>query len=140
LKSIIGGLLFYQEEVEAVPLSKGLLDYIVHEGGEAPNTSNKYNRDELSALIRIQHEELKTSTHRRGPRKQEPVHKSSSFKEETPYSSWRALKREIMEVVDARQVEDNYVDDTGVPDAQEQMNPPLRDDEVSMVDEGACSQ
>eukprot|EP00979_Chaetoceros_neogracilis_P003939 scaffold687_cov288-Chaetoceros_neogracile.AAC.31 len=42
-----------------------------------------------------------------------------------------------MEVVDARQVEDNYVDDTGVPDAQEQMNPPLRDDEVSMVDEGA---
>jgi len=45
-----------------------------------------------------------------------------------------------MEVVDARQVEDNYVDDTGVPDAQEQMNPPLRDDEVSMVDEGACSQ
>jgi hypothetical protein len=54
LKSIIGGLLFYQEEVAAVPLSKGLLDYIVHEGGEAPNTSNKYNRDELSALIRIQ--------------------------------------------------------------------------------------
>jgi|AntRauTorckE5430_2_1112549.scaffolds.fasta_scaffold10368_2 hypothetical protein len=124
-------ILFYPV---AFPLSK-VLDYIVHEGGEAPNASNKYNRDELSALIRIQHEERMTSKHRRGPRK--PVHKYS-YREETPDSSWRALKREIMEAVDARQVEDNYVDDT-VPDPQEQMNPPLRDDEVNMV-EGACLQ
>jgi hypothetical protein len=40
-----------------------VLDSIVHEGGEAPNASNKYNRDELSALICIQHEELPKDNH-----------------------------------------------------------------------------
>ena len=122
-------LIFYPV---AFPLSK-VLDYIVHDGGEAPNVANRYTRDELSALIRIQYEERMKSKSRRGLRK--PVHRYS-FKEDTPDYSWRALKREMMEAVDARQVDDNAVDDT-VPDAQEQMNPPLHHDEVNMV-EGTC--
>jgi len=126
-------ILFYPV---AFPLSK-VLDHIVHEGGEAPSSANRYSRDELSALIRIQYEDRMKLKHTRGKGKKLIVPKPSVQVLAPPDSSWRALKREMMEAVDARNADDVEVDET-VPDAQEQMNPPLRHDEVNMV-EGTCS-
>jgi hypothetical protein len=121
----------------AYPLSK-VLDHIVHEGGEAPSSADRYSRDELSALIRIQYEDRVKIKHIRGGKgKKLLVPKVSVQVLAPPDSSWRALKREMMEAVDARCADDPEVDET-VPDAQEQMNPPLRHDEVNMV-EGTCS-
>jgi len=120
----------------AYPLSK-VLDHIVHEGGEAPSSADRYSRDELSALIRIQYEDRVKIKHIRGGKgKKLIVPKPSVQVLAPPDSSWRALKREMMEAVDARCADDLEVDET-VPDAQEQMNPPLRHDEVNMV-EGTC--
>ena len=103
-----------------------------------PSSADRYSRDELSALIRIQYEDRVKIKHIRGGKgKKLLVPKVSVQVLAPPDSSWRALKREMMEAVDARCADDPEVDET-VPDAQEQMNPPLRHDEVNMV-EGTCS-
>jgi hypothetical protein len=49
-----------------------------------------------------------------------------------------SLEREMMDAVDARQVDNNAAADY-ITDAQDQMNPPLHHNEVNMVlVEGTC--
>lgn len=127
----------------AYPLSK-VLDYIVNSGEEEiPSVFNRYNRDELSALIRIQFDDRMRAMHLVkkvkkaqqiiSPQKREMARLEAL---EAPDSSWRALKREILEAVDQRLIEHEEIDDEHVPDPQNVMNPPLKEDEVNLV-EGA---
>lgn len=103
----------------AGPLGK-LLDHLVSDEGEG------YNRTELSALVRIQYEEnIATKAQR----------KNKFGKLQT----WKALKMDIMEAVEARA--ENKVGVLGeVPEIPftEQLSPPLHHSEVIMV-EGALN-
>jgi metal transporter CNNM len=126
----------------AYPLSK-VLDYIVNSGEETPSVFNRYNRDELSALIRIQFDDRMRAKHMvkkvkkaqqiLSPQKREMARLEAL---EVPDSSWRALKREILEAVDQRLIDNEQIDDEYVADPQNVMNPPLKEDEVNLV-EGA---
>lgn len=122
----------------AYPLSK-VLDHIVHGGETSAPIEARYNRDELTALIRIQYEErMKTirSRHSRYDTKRRRKNPEEIIMENgAPDSSWRSLKREIMEAVDARALEmDDDEDSEHIPDAMEQLNPPMIQEEVNMVE------
>ena len=101
----------------AYPLSK-VLDYIVNSGEETPSVFNRYNRDELSALIRIQYDDRMRAKHlvkkvKKAQQIISPQKKEMARLEalEVPDSSWRALKREILEAVDQRLIEHEEIDD-----------------------------
>lgn len=126
----------------AYPLSK-VLDYMVDSGEERPSVFDRYTRDELSALIRIQYDDrirakhivkkVKIAQPKLSPQQKELARLESL---ELPDSSWRALKREILEAVDHRLIEHEELDDEYVADPQYVMNPPLKKNEVNLV-EGA---
>ena len=102
----------------AGPLGK-LLDILVSDDDEG------YNRTELSALVRIQYEErIATKVQR----------KSRFGKLET----WKALKMDIMEAVEARAENILGVGEVAVIPYTEQLSPPLHHSEVIMV-EGALN-
>jgi metal transporter CNNM len=84
----------------ATPLAK-LLDYLTDSGDE--HDHGAYNRSELSALIRIQHE---AELDQRGPRLARVMKKDRS-KDQT----WRALKAEILERVAEIHPENQETDD-----------------------------
>jgi metal transporter CNNM len=116
----------------AYPLAK-LLDYIV--GTEAHDeTTDHYNRNELSALIRIQYEERMATKKSRKLSLMAGHIKSQDLKVKEDQRTWRALKKEIMEAV-----EDRITDESEEQmDTTERLNPPLLADEINMV-EGALS-
>jgi metal transporter CNNM len=94
----------------ATPLAK-LLDYLTDSGVD---DHSAYNRSELSALVRIQHE-AESENHQRGPRLSR-VMKKDRRKDQ----SWAALKAELMERVQEK-YENNpesaeIVDEVGVAD------------------------
>jgi metal transporter CNNM len=94
----------------ATPLAK-LLDYLTDSGVD---DHSAYNRSELSALVRIQHE-AESENHVRGPRLSR-VMKKDRRKDQ----SWAALKAELMERVQEK-YENNpesaeIVDEVGVAD------------------------
>jgi len=116
----------------AMPLAK-LLDYLT-DTDHAEGTSEGYNRSELSALIRIQHEA--EGDHPREHRLNR-VMKSHRSKDQT----WANLKAEIMERVaeyneDAPDNNDKNSDDEYI--VAKQLMPELHRREVDMV-EGALS-
>jgi len=119
-----------------------LLDYLTYDELEHENMA--YNRGELSALVRIQHEE---ELRRRGGR----LHRVLKKKERSDDQTWSALKAEIVE--QAREfgggdfVGDDGNDDgfdeeavgrfsSNMPTMVQQMLPPLHKREVDLV-EGA---
>jgi metal transporter CNNM len=113
----------------ASPLAR-ILDYLTDEGGDDHHQDETYNRGELSALVRIQHEKRTTSklyTVRQA--------RTKKFKEQqrnyTQQQTWSALKTEIMERVNER-----YDDDETTSAAVEQLTPPLDPREVDII-EGA---
>ena len=122
----------------AYPLSK-VLDHIVHGGETSAPIEARYNRDELTALIRIQYEErmktIKSRHSRYDTQKRRKNPEEIIVENAAPDSSWRSLKREIMEAVDARalEMEDDDVSEH-IPDAMEQLNPPMIQEEVNMVE------
>jgi metal transporter CNNM len=97
-----------------------LLDYLTETDG-AP--AEVYNRGELSALVRIQHETL------RGARMTGVLKK-----ERSKHQIWSSLRAEMMERVG--EVVDDSADHEEVAPAIEQFTPPLVKREVDMV-EGA---
>jgi metal transporter CNNM len=106
----------------AAPLA-ALLDHLTHD--ESGETS--YNRGELSALIRIQHEE---QLRRRGGRITRVMKKPGGQHDQ---GSWAALKAEIVER--AREAYDEDADDDEeAPPTAEQLLPPLHKREVDLVD------
>ena len=112
----------------AAPLAR-ILDHLTDEG-EAHQQDETYNRGELSALVRIQHEKRTTSklyTVRQA--------RTKKFKEQqrnySQQQTWSALKTEIMERVNER-----YDDDETTSAAVEQLTPPLDPREVDII-EGA---
>lgn len=122
----------------AYPLAK-LLDYIVG----APDHEDHYNREELSALIRIQYEERTTALINRKSGFMANHHKNHQAKiVKQDQRTWRALKKEIMEAVQERaeeraeEADEEYYED--IYDTSDQLNPPLAKDEINMV-EGALS-
>ena len=107
----------------AAPLA-ALLDHLTYD--ESGETS--YNRGELSALIRIQHEE---QLRRRGGRITRIMKKRAGHEHEQ--GSWAALKAEIVER--AREAYDEDADsDEEAPPTAEQLLPPLHKREVDLVD------
>lgn len=111
------------------PLAR-VLDYLTDEGADVHQQDETYNRGELSALVRIQHEKRTTSklyTVRQA--------RTKKFKEQqrnyTQQQTWSALKAEIMERVNER-----YDDDETTSAAVEQLTPPLDPREVDII-EGA---
>lgn len=113
----------------AKPLGK-LLDWLVDEDEE----DQWYDRGELSALVRIQHEERtkRMATTKPGQRRLTKVIKYVRHNDR----HWNDLKAEIMESVKERAETADHVDEEEA--AVEQMTPPLHPREVDMV-EGALS-
>jgi metal transporter CNNM len=107
----------------AAPLA-ALLDRLTYDEHEGESS---YNRGELSALVRIQHEE---QLGRRGGRLSRAMKRDRS-KDQT----WAALKAEIMERVREEEVGGGD-EEAHLPDLEEQMLPPLHQREVDLV-EGA---
>jgi len=102
----------------AAPLA-ALLDYLTHD----ESGTDSYNRGELSALVRIQHEE---QLERRGGRLSR-VMKKDRTKDQT----WSALKTEIMER--ARETTDGDGTDEEAPPLDQVLLPPLHRREVDLV-------
>ena len=102
----------------AKPLAK-VLDFLTEEGDGTPTEA--YNRGELSALVRIQHEQLE----RRGTRLIRAL-KNDRSKDQ----SWSALKAELLERVTEIGAETDH------EPLKEQYMPPLEKREVDLV-EGA---
>jgi metal transporter CNNM len=119
----------------AWPLAR-LLDRLTHDEAE-DEQAEEYNRGELSALIRIQHERrskhLLVQKHL-GNKKNNTV-TEEDFKKVTrlhrDQTSWAALKAEILE-----KVHESQADDETTTVAHEQLNPALDPREVDIV-EGA---
>ncbi|KAL7563998.1 hypothetical protein ACA910_007116 [Epithemia clementina (nom. ined.)] len=140
----------------ASPIAQ-LLDYLTRDGnGDDHGGGEAYDREELSALVRIQHEERM---------KKEAIYRRPSIKEVIKYNrnkdrQWNALKSEIMERVNEMHNEaDNNSDEEtetasrhystsgggdrdrdrgGGGAAMDQLVPPLHPTEVCMI-EGALS-
>ena len=115
------------------------MDHIVHGGETSAPIEARYNRDELTALIRIQYEErmktIKSRHSRYDTQKRRKNPEELILESAAPDSSWRSLKREIMEAVDARALEmEDDEDSEHIPDAMEQLNPPMIQEEVNMVE------
>lgn len=115
----------------AAPIAR-LLDRLVY--GDFQNqhnrSTNTYDRAELSALVRIQHEE-------RIARKQRTV--LPAFNERSARkdrSSWSAQKRELLERCKEREeyIARSYLDEEhNHADYGSQLNPPLHETEVDLV-------
>ena len=88
----------------ATPLAK-LLDYLTETGGDNDHATAAYNRSELSALVRIQHE-AELDSIPRGPERLARVMKKDRRKDQ----SWAALKAELMERV--QEIQENNPDTT----------------------------
>jgi len=118
----------------ATPIVK-LLDCLVPHDDD----DELYHRGELSALIKIQHEEREAKK-ARGNRQQLGMPKRrKNFREFTSDSrSWRAFKREIMEAVQEKQRSrsSSFADET---DMTEKMEPPPLDTTEVKVVEGALT-
>jgi metal transporter CNNM len=113
----------------AYPLAR-VLDYLTLDKAGEHHQDETYNRGELSALVRIQHEKQNTS-------KMYTLRQSRARKVKqqqrhyTQQQTWEALKTEIMERVNER-----YDDDETTSAAVEQLTPPLHPREVDII-EGA---
>ena len=112
----------------ATPIVK-LLDYLVPHDEE----DDLYHRGELSALIKIQHEEREAKKARENRHLGIPKRNINSDSR-----SWRAFKKEIMEAVQEKQRSrsNSFADDT---DMTEKMEPPPLDTTEVKVVEGALS-
>lgn len=87
----------------AVPLAM-VLDYLVHgyvPDAKHPHSEPAYNRNELSALIRIQHESRMAAA-RNTTKSISLVKTNKEFREKKKDESWNAIKKEIMERVNER--------------------------------------
>lgn len=127
-----------------------LLDYLTQDkNSDQHRSKDEYDREELSALVRIQHEQRMQN---------EAIYRRPSIKEVIKYQrnkdrQWKALKSEIMERVnemhnEAADSDDNDTETAsryhsttngnGGGAAMDQLVPPLHPTEVHMV-EGALS-
>ena len=109
-----------------------LLDYLTHD--EDAKNSDYYNRDELTALVRIQHEQqAKIHLHQKTRGRKSQIKKYMRNENR----QWNDLKAEILEAVQERNAEDDHGDDNSHA-AVEFTPPPLHSTEIDMV-EGALN-
>jgi metal transporter CNNM len=124
----------------AAPVAK-LLDRLVY--GESDRTQvhqdrSTYDRAELTALVRIQHEERIARKHRMVPTRMPPTSPDSRERHDKR-ANWSALKREIVERCIEREeyIAKSYSEDDHDPADYEvpveQLNPPLEPLEVDLV-------
>eukprot|EP00527_Entomoneis_sp_CCMP2396_P003619 CAMPEP_0198153350 /NCGR_PEP_ID=MMETSP1443-20131203/63766_1 /TAXON_ID=186043 /ORGANISM="Entomoneis sp., Strain CCMP2396" /LENGTH=615 /DNA_ID=CAMNT_0043819661 /DNA_START=247 /DNA_END=2091 /DNA_ORIENTATION=- len=124
------------------PISKPiarLLDYLTQEGEDGEH-DEAYNRDELSALVRIQYEQRTKLLQKANTQATRRHTINDVFKYQRNESrQWIALKAEMMDIVNERHNDDNSNDDDleSMP-PMKQLTPPLHSSKVDMV-EGALS-
>lgn len=114
----------------AAPLAR-VLDYLTEELDE-DKQDETYNREELSALVRIQHEK-RTASKIYSIRQTRHLKFKEGQRNYQQQTSWSAIKTELMERVNERNERD---DDETTSAAVEQLTPPLDPREVDII-EGA---
>lgn len=113
----------------AKPCAK-LLDYLVHGPAGDDEVHEEYNREELSALVKIQYEER--TKEKKGF--EWPSHLDSVKRRHMRTSSqWVAMKQEMLEVVSERLGDEVIGDEEDAPPLASELTAPLEKQEIDVV-------